>query len=163
MVCEAVCERQNRPSLEEVPPSSPETPGLDELKKLMQHCWSHEPQERPSFSGELAISLAVGVGFSLLAGAFSQGEEDLLTHKSLCCLSDIKISKACSLVEDKMDVAVSKVSVLYHPALRTTLLWEGTQGSLGHSVTPHSYCLPFIPLLPTLAPEFLSNRLWTKK
>ncbi|XP_020018478.2 receptor-interacting serine/threonine-protein kinase 3 [Castor canadensis] len=72
MVCEAVCERQNRPSLEEVPPSSPETPGLDELKKLMQHCWSHEPQERPSFS-------------------------------------DIKISKACSLVEDKMDVAVSKV------------------------------------------------------
>ncbi|KAB0374875.1 hypothetical protein FD755_013367 [Muntiacus reevesi] len=46
---EAVCERQIRPPLTELPPSGPETPGLEELTDLMQQCWSHEPQKRPSF------------------------------------------------------------------------------------------------------------------
>ncbi|XP_043326980.1 receptor-interacting serine/threonine-protein kinase 3 isoform X2 [Cervus canadensis] len=49
LVQEAVCERQIRPPLTELPPSGPETPGLEELTDLMQQCWSHEPQKRPSF------------------------------------------------------------------------------------------------------------------
>ncbi|XP_070233520.1 receptor-interacting serine/threonine-protein kinase 3 isoform X2 [Bos mutus] len=49
LVREAVCERQIRPPLTELPLSGPETPGLEELTDLMQKCWSHEPQKRPSF------------------------------------------------------------------------------------------------------------------
>lgn len=49
LVYGAVCERQNRPPLAEVPASSNDTPGLEELKELMQHCWSDEPKDRPSF------------------------------------------------------------------------------------------------------------------
>ncbi|EPY89948.1 adenylate cyclase type 4 isoform 2 [Camelus ferus] len=49
LVREAVCERQIRPPLTELPQSSPETPGLEGLKDLMQHCWSHTPRNRPSF------------------------------------------------------------------------------------------------------------------
>lgn len=52
---EAVCERQFRPPLTQLPQPSPETPGLEGLKGLMQNCWSHEPKNRPSFQGELAI------------------------------------------------------------------------------------------------------------
>uniref|UniRef100_A0A8C0D6I1 Receptor-interacting serine/threonine-protein kinase 3 n=1 Tax=Balaenoptera musculus TaxID=9771 RepID=A0A8C0D6I1_BALMU len=48
LLWEAVCERQIRPALTELPQSGPE-PGLEVLKDLMQHCWSHEPQKRPSF------------------------------------------------------------------------------------------------------------------
>lgn len=49
VVHEAVCERQNRPPLTELPPPGPETAGLEELKELMQQCWSQEPKDRPSF------------------------------------------------------------------------------------------------------------------
>lgn len=45
----AVCNRQRRPPLTELPPNSPETPGLEGLKELMTHCWSSEPKDRPSF------------------------------------------------------------------------------------------------------------------
>uniref|UniRef100_A0A671DIZ8 Receptor-interacting serine/threonine-protein kinase 3 n=1 Tax=Rhinolophus ferrumequinum TaxID=59479 RepID=A0A671DIZ8_RHIFE len=45
----AVCERQNRPPLTELPQPSPETPGLEELTQLMQDCCSNEPKDRPSF------------------------------------------------------------------------------------------------------------------
>lgn len=45
----AVCNRQRRPPLTELPPDSPETPGLEGLKELMTHCWSSEPTDRPSF------------------------------------------------------------------------------------------------------------------
>lgn len=55
LVQEAVCERQIRPPLTKLPQPDPETPGLEKLKELMQHCWSHEPKDRPSFQGELAI------------------------------------------------------------------------------------------------------------
>ncbi|XP_006932847.3 receptor-interacting serine/threonine-protein kinase 3 isoform X2 [Felis catus] len=48
-VQEAVCERQIRPPLTKLPQPSPETPGLEGLKRLMQHCWSPEPKDRPSF------------------------------------------------------------------------------------------------------------------
>lgn len=51
----AVCERQNRPPLTELPQPSPETPGLEGLTQLMQDCCSNEPKDRPSFQGELAI------------------------------------------------------------------------------------------------------------
>lgn len=46
---EAVCERQFRPPLTQLPQPSLETPGLEGLKELMQNCWSHEPKNRPSF------------------------------------------------------------------------------------------------------------------
>ncbi|XP_039110585.1 receptor-interacting serine/threonine-protein kinase 3 isoform X1 [Hyaena hyaena] len=49
VVQEAVCERQIRPPLTKLPQPGPETPGLEGLKELMQHCWSHEPKNRPSF------------------------------------------------------------------------------------------------------------------
>ncbi|KAL2790099.1 receptor-interacting serine/threonine-protein kinase 3 [Daubentonia madagascariensis] len=49
LVHEAVCERQIRPPLTKLPPSGPETPNLEGLKELMQHCWSSEPKDRPSF------------------------------------------------------------------------------------------------------------------
>ncbi|XP_006835581.1 PREDICTED: receptor-interacting serine/threonine-protein kinase 3 [Chrysochloris asiatica] len=45
----AVCENQDRPPLTELCEPGPNTPGLKVLKKLMQHCWSHEPKDRPSF------------------------------------------------------------------------------------------------------------------
>lgn len=45
----AVCERQNRPPLTELPQPSPETPGLEGLTQLMQDCCSNEPKDRPSF------------------------------------------------------------------------------------------------------------------
>lgn len=49
LVCGAVCRRQTRPSLTELPQAGPETPGLEGLKELMQLCWSSEPKDRPSF------------------------------------------------------------------------------------------------------------------
>ncbi|XP_053450406.1 receptor-interacting serine/threonine-protein kinase 3 isoform X2 [Nycticebus coucang] len=49
LVCVALCEMQHRPSLDELPQSGPETPGLEELKKLMQQCWSNKPEDRPPF------------------------------------------------------------------------------------------------------------------
>ncbi|XP_015976047.2 receptor-interacting serine/threonine-protein kinase 3 isoform X2 [Rousettus aegyptiacus] len=49
LVQEAVCERQIRPPLTKLPQPGPKTPGLEKLKELMQHCWSHEPKDRPSF------------------------------------------------------------------------------------------------------------------
>ncbi|XP_058396822.1 receptor-interacting serine/threonine-protein kinase 3 isoform X3 [Diceros bicornis minor] len=49
LVKAAVCERKVRPPLTELPKPGPETPGLEGLKELMQHCWSHEPKDRPSF------------------------------------------------------------------------------------------------------------------
>ncbi|KAM6181655.1 receptor-interacting serine/threonine-protein kinase 3 [Erethizon dorsatum] len=52
LVRETVFEKQIRPPLTELPPSSPETPGLEELKKLMQRSWSHEPNDRPPFFPE---------------------------------------------------------------------------------------------------------------
>uniref|UniRef100_G3T8U2 Serine-threonine/tyrosine-protein kinase catalytic domain-containing protein n=1 Tax=Loxodonta africana TaxID=9785 RepID=G3T8U2_LOXAF len=45
----AMCEKQNRPLLSELPEPRPNTLGLEGLKKLMQHCWSHKPKDRPSF------------------------------------------------------------------------------------------------------------------
>ncbi|XP_052047356.1 receptor-interacting serine/threonine-protein kinase 3 [Apodemus sylvaticus] len=45
----AVCDRQIRPLLTELPPDSPETPGLERLKELMTHCWSSKAKDRPSF------------------------------------------------------------------------------------------------------------------
>ncbi|XP_076983188.1 receptor-interacting serine/threonine-protein kinase 3 isoform X2 [Tamandua tetradactyla] len=44
-----VCEEQSRPSLRELPQPGPKTPGLEDLKELMQQCWSHKPSDRPSF------------------------------------------------------------------------------------------------------------------
>ncbi|XP_036131256.1 receptor-interacting serine/threonine-protein kinase 3 isoform X1 [Molossus molossus] len=49
LVQEAVCKRQTRPLLTELPQPGPETPGLEGLLKLMQTCWHHEPKRRPSF------------------------------------------------------------------------------------------------------------------
>ncbi|KAK2491583.1 hypothetical protein MC885_011843 [Smutsia gigantea] len=46
---EAVCERQARPPLTELPQPGPGTPALEGLLELMQLCWSHEPKDRPSF------------------------------------------------------------------------------------------------------------------
>uniref|UniRef100_A0A8C2VTP3 Receptor-interacting serine/threonine-protein kinase 3 n=1 Tax=Chinchilla lanigera TaxID=34839 RepID=A0A8C2VTP3_CHILA len=49
LVHETVVEKQVRPPLTELPPPSPQTPGLEELKTLMQCSWSHKPSERPLF------------------------------------------------------------------------------------------------------------------
>lgn len=49
LVRDAVCERQIRPPLTELPPPSPETPGLEVLKELLMRCWSSEPKDRPTF------------------------------------------------------------------------------------------------------------------
>ncbi|KAM6202546.1 receptor-interacting serine/threonine-protein kinase 3 [Rhynchocyon petersi] len=49
LVQRAVCENKVRPSLMELPEPGPNTLGLKGLKELMQHCWSHEPNDRPSF------------------------------------------------------------------------------------------------------------------
>uniref|UniRef100_A0A8C8ZMV0 Receptor-interacting serine/threonine-protein kinase 3 n=1 Tax=Prolemur simus TaxID=1328070 RepID=A0A8C8ZMV0_PROSS len=49
LVCEVVYKEQIRPPLAQLPASMPETPGLEGLKELMQRCWSHEPEDRPSF------------------------------------------------------------------------------------------------------------------
>lgn len=45
----AVCERQIKPPLPELPQPSTETPGMEGLTELMQLCWSQEPKARPSF------------------------------------------------------------------------------------------------------------------
>lgn len=74
LVQDVVCEKQIPPPLTEVPLPSPETPGLEGLKELMQHCWSSEPKNRPSFQE---------------------------------CRP--KTDEAFSLVQGKMDAAVSKV------------------------------------------------------
>ncbi|XP_012668273.1 receptor-interacting serine/threonine-protein kinase 3 [Otolemur garnettii] len=42
-------EMQQRPSLDELPQSGPEMPGLEGLKELMQQCWSSKPEDRPPF------------------------------------------------------------------------------------------------------------------
>ncbi|XP_012323445.2 receptor-interacting serine/threonine-protein kinase 3 [Aotus nancymaae] len=49
LVYGAVCQREARPSLNDLPQAGPETPGLEGLKELMQRCWSNEPKNRPSF------------------------------------------------------------------------------------------------------------------
>lgn len=70
----AVYDRQSRPSLTELPPESPETPDLEKLKELMKHCWSSESKDRPSFQGELAISLATRIGLGLQQGTSPRKE-----------------------------------------------------------------------------------------
>lgn len=127
LVREAVCERQIRPPLTELPPSGPETPGLEELTDLMQQCWSHEPQKRPSFQGTLAIQLAVKIGLNLSAEAFPLEKKfcSPATHCafSLECRTNTK--KVLDLVNKgdvsgrKMNDAVSMVSAQHphpHPA-----------------------------------------------
>lgn len=49
LIRETVCDRQSRPPLTELPPGSPETPGLEKLKELMIHCWGSQSENRPSF------------------------------------------------------------------------------------------------------------------
>ncbi|XP_037690602.1 receptor-interacting serine/threonine-protein kinase 3 [Choloepus didactylus] len=49
LVQTVVCEEQVRPPLTELPHPGPETPGLEVLMELMQQCWSHKPNDRPSF------------------------------------------------------------------------------------------------------------------
>ncbi|XP_021099550.1 LOW QUALITY PROTEIN: receptor-interacting serine/threonine-protein kinase 3 [Heterocephalus glaber] len=56
LIHETVVEKQIRPPLTELPPCRPETPGLEKLEKLIQCCWSHEPNDRPRFfPGELSF------------------------------------------------------------------------------------------------------------
>ncbi|XP_006903328.1 PREDICTED: receptor-interacting serine/threonine-protein kinase 3 [Elephantulus edwardii] len=45
----AIHDNQVRPPLLELPEPGPNTPGLEGLKKLMQLCWSHKPEDRPCF------------------------------------------------------------------------------------------------------------------
>lgn len=70
LVQEAVCKRQIRPPLTELPQPGPETPGQEGLLELMQLCWSHEPKDRLSFQGGLATQLAAGLGLNLSAEGF---------------------------------------------------------------------------------------------
>lgn len=49
LMVEAVCKKHKRPPLAKLPLPSPERPGLEELQKLMQCCWSPDPKDRPSF------------------------------------------------------------------------------------------------------------------
>lgn len=127
LVREAVCERQIRPPLTELPPSGPETPGLEELTDLMQQCWSQEPQKRPSFQGTLAIQLAVKIGLNLPAEAFPLEKKfcSPATHSAFSLECQINTKKVLDLVNKgdvsgrKMNDAVSMVSAQHphpHPA-----------------------------------------------
>lgn len=88
LVQEAVCKRQVRPPLTELPEPGPGTPGLEGLLELMQLCWSHEPKHRHSFQGELANKLAAGLGLNLNLSARAFPEKEvLLTCLPLCLLS----------------------------------------------------------------------------
>lgn len=73
-------------------------------------CWRSEPKDRPSFQGEMAISLATRIDLGLPQEAFPR--KVLLIYNSLCCLSDCqpKTNKTYILVRDKVDDAVSEVS-----------------------------------------------------
>lgn len=130
MVQEAVCERQIRPPLTKLPQPGPETPGLEGLKELMQHCWSHEPKNRPSFKGELGAR----VGLDLSAGGFSLGNSGSSAALFPECRSNTE--EALNLVNKEMDAAVSTVSVQCHPQPQSGAR-VAQHGSLGHPVSPH--------------------------
>ncbi|XP_012502777.1 PREDICTED: receptor-interacting serine/threonine-protein kinase 3 isoform X2 [Propithecus coquereli] len=49
LVHQGLCEGQSQFLLPQLPESGPETPGLEELKELTQHCLSCKPKDRPSF------------------------------------------------------------------------------------------------------------------
>lgn len=83
LIRETVCDRQSRPPLTELPPGSPETPGLEKLKELMIHCWGSQSENRPSFQGELAVSLATRVGLGLQQGAPPRKEIRLIYNSLL--------------------------------------------------------------------------------
>uniref|UniRef100_A0A8C3X3J5 Receptor-interacting serine/threonine-protein kinase 3 n=1 Tax=Catagonus wagneri TaxID=51154 RepID=A0A8C3X3J5_9CETA len=88
LVREAVCERHVRPPLDELPQSSPEAPGLEGLKDLMQRCWSHDPKNRPSFQecrpntqGALDLVMKQDVSCKKMNAAVSTVKEFLSEHK----------------------------------------------------------------------------------
>lgn len=86
----AVGERQNRPPLTTLSQPSPETPGLERLKELMQQCWSNEPKDRPTFRKcraytEEALQLlkSKGVTDSKMDAAVSTVKKFLSEHRRL--------------------------------------------------------------------------------
>lgn len=114
---EALCERHNHPPLNEIPASGPETPGLEELKELLQRCWSHEPGERPSFQGELAIVPALATGE---VGSGGGGGEKFYSP-GIHCPSECQpeTHNTFRSVQDKLDTAVSMVSARWLPQTRS--------------------------------------------
>lgn len=89
LIREAVCNRQKRPPLTELPPDGPETPGLEELKKLMMHCWSSEPKDRPSFQDcELKTNKVYNQVQDKVDAAVSEVKRYLSQHRS----SDTELS-----------------------------------------------------------------------
>ncbi|KAM9645966.1 LOW QUALITY PROTEIN: receptor-interacting serine/threonine-protein kinase 3 [Trichechus inunguis] len=63
----AVCEKQER-LLSELPELGPNTP----VKKLMQHCWSHEPRDRPSFHAFLLVQDKMDAAVSMVKKFLSE-------------------------------------------------------------------------------------------
>lgn len=166
LVREAVCERQIRPPLTELPPSGPETPGLEELTDLMQKCWNHEPQKRPSFQGVLAIQLAVEIGLNLSAGAFPPEKKfcSPATHSAFSLECRINTKKALDLVNKgdvsgrKMNAAVFMVSAQHpHPGAgqdgTTWLPWPLNDPTDHHSLSFDNGPPSLHPI-----PEFPGNR-----
>lgn len=107
----AVCDRQIRPLLTELPADSPETPGLERLKQLMTRCWSPKPKDRPSFqdcepeTNEVYILVKDKVD-----GAVSEVKHYLSQHRS----SDRKLSarepsQRCAEMDCPSKASVSKM------------------------------------------------------
>ncbi|XP_031217256.1 receptor-interacting serine/threonine-protein kinase 3 [Mastomys coucha] len=85
----AVCDRQSRPPLTELPPESPETPDLEKLKELMKHCWSSESKDRPSFQDcEPQTNHVYNLVKDKVDAAVSEVKQYLSQHRS----SDRKLS-----------------------------------------------------------------------
>lgn len=87
LVQEAVCKRQIRPPLTELPQPGPETPGQEGLLELMQLCWSHEPKDRLSFQEcrpytEKALHLVQDEAGTKMDAAVSTVKKFLSEHKN---------------------------------------------------------------------------------
>ncbi|XP_036210305.1 receptor-interacting serine/threonine-protein kinase 3-like isoform X1 [Myotis myotis] len=115
LVQQVVCEEQKRPPLTELPQPGPETPGLEGLLELIQRCWSHDPEDRPSFQDcrtntEKALHLVRDEAGTKMDAAVSTVKKFLLEQRSSNRLSAPEPGSRGTEMDGRAAIPDSRVS-----------------------------------------------------